>query len=460
MGTIPAVKRPWPHTGIFSAWVFRFLLAAVFFAGTGNHAARAQSSDVISTGAPPADTYWITVPLLRDTYDSAYQINLINPQSGADTERAWSQTKSVVFYGLGVLGVLFAMPEDMTGWDQDLRIFEKWSHNVTEGPEWDRNNWAYNYIGHTYFGGVYYQVARKSGYRQWDSFIYSFLMSTFYWEYGIEAGAEIPSIQDIAVTPLMGWVYGEWAYQTEIKIRAGNHRVLGSRVLGGIALFFLDPVDSLGRGINRLTGKPLIKAGYGYITCQTDPTGASPALLCLNLTIPLGAEDEQPPPSGPRFDHDPVDTGIVGMSIGTCHIITDDHWHMEDGPGRRVTLGLYPTRRLSFRMAYARGDLEDRLTGDELRYENYSLDGQYYFRTRRRVRPYLTAGLGEQMWDTDKTRIDFQWNAGLGLLIHLHRKWALQADWINYFSPESETRDQTLGIGLTYRFGEGEHEGR
>ena len=442
-------------------WVFRFVVAAVFLAGAVNNTACARSSGVISTGAPPPEVYWIPATTSPDAYSSAYRINLFNPQSGADTERAWSQTKSVIFYGFGVLGVLFAMPEDMTGWDQDLRIFKKWSQNIAEGPEWDRNNWAYNYIGHTYFGGVYYQVARKSGYRQWDSFIYSFLMSTFYWECGIEAGAEVPSIQDIVVTPVMGWVYGEWAYQTEIRIRESNRRVLGSRALGGVALFFLDPVDSLGRGINRLTGKRLIKAGYGYVTYQTDPNDGSGPALYFNMTIPLGItdEEEEPLPSPPRFDHDPIDTGIVGMSLGFCQVILNDHWNVEDGIGRRVTLGLYPTRRFSLRMAYARSDLEDQLTGDEIRYENYSLDGQYYFRTNRRLRPYLTAGLGEQVWDTDETRIDFQWNAGCGLHCRLNRKWALQADWINYFSTESETRDQTVGIGLTYRFGEGEHAG-
>jgi len=353
------------------------------------------------------------------------------------------------------------MPEDTTGWDQDLRIFNKWSQNITEGPEWDRNNWAYNYIGHTYFGGVYYQVARKSGYRQWDAFLYSFLMSTFYWECGIEAGAEVPSIQDIVVTPVMGWVFGEWAYQTEINIRENNSRVLGSRALGNVTLFFLDPVDTLGRGINRLTGKPLIKAGYGYVTCRTDPADGTPPALYLNLTIPLGAAgpDEPDLPLKPRFDNDPVDTGMVGLSIGYAHVMPDDRWNMEDGPGRRVTLGLYPTPRWSFRMAYTRSDLNDRLTDTDVRYESYSFDGQHYFRSHHRIRPYLTAGLGEQVRDTDENRIDFQWNAGLGLHWHLNPKWALQAEWITYFSPESETRDQIAGIELLYRFGDGEHDG-
>ena len=112
---------------------------------------------------------------------------------------------------MGVAGVLALMPESITNWEKDdVQLMNKWWDNVQSGPVWDRDDHVINYIGHPYFGGVYYQAARKSGYRQWDAFMYSTLMSTFYWEYGIEAFAEVPSIQDLVVTPTLGWVYGEW----------------------------------------------------------------------------------------------------------------------------------------------------------------------------------------------------------------------------------------------------------
>ena len=82
-------------------------------------------------------------------YANLYKIALFSTPNSEDGERLWSQTKSVARY--------------------------------------------INYTGHSYFGCVYYQSTRKSGYRQLDGFIYSALMSTFYWEYGIEAFAEMPA---------------------------------------------------------------------------------------------------------------------------------------------------------------------------------------------------------------------------------------------------------------------------
>lgn len=119
-------------------------------------------------------------------YDSPYRVSLFNPQNGEDSERLWSQTKSIFAYGVGVAGVLALMPESITNWEKDdIKLMNKWWDNVRSGPVWDRDDHVINYIGHPYFGGVYYQAARKSGYRQWDAFMYSTLMSTFYWEYGI-----------------------------------------------------------------------------------------------------------------------------------------------------------------------------------------------------------------------------------------------------------------------------------
>jgi len=198
---------------------------------------------------------------------SPYKVSLWNPQNNEDKDRLWSQTKLLFGLGLGAMGVISLIPEDVSNWDfGDGKPVQKWWDNVRSGPIWDEDVWHINYIGHTYFGGVYYQVARKSGYNQWDSFTYSALMSTFYWEYGLEAFAEVPSIQDLAVTPIGGWIYGEWAYEKEKEIIANDGMALGSEFWGSTALFFLDPVDKIGAGINHMLGKKLIRSGAATIS--------------------------------------------------------------------------------------------------------------------------------------------------------------------------------------------------
>ncbi|MGB5446971.1 MAG: DUF3943 domain-containing protein, partial [Psychromonas sp.] len=236
--------------------------------------AEPDSAETVPYYTKASNSVWETKDIDPSFYDSPYTISLFNAQHGEDSKRLADQTYTVLGTGFGVLGVLALMPTSVTNWqDQDESLANKWLGHVKEGPVWDRDEWYLNIVGHGYFGGVYYQAARKSGYRQWDSFIYSFMMSAFYWEYGMEAFAEVPSIQDLIVTPVLGWVYGEWAFHSEQDIRLNGGTVLGSQWLGNSALFLLDPVDSIGRNVNNLFGRDILKAGTGYLTYRQEPIG-------------------------------------------------------------------------------------------------------------------------------------------------------------------------------------------
>ncbi len=445
------------HIYLACRWAIWISLLGPLFA-LGAHGQTNAYSETYRTW--PTNSYWTMLERSPDSYDTPYKITLFNPQNGEDSQRAWSQTKSVFVYGLGVVAFLAVLPESATGWDTESDVLSKWAENVKAGPVWDHDNFAYNYVGHTYFGGVYYQVARKSGYRQWDSFIYTFLMSTFYWEYGVEALAEIPSVQDLAVTPLLGWVYGEWAYQKELKLREQNGEALGSKTLGNISLFLLDPIDSIGRGVNRVAGRQWVKAGHGYFSYTAAPVeDNTDHTVYLNLKVPIGGSygPEIHEPVQIDYRNDPVNTGIVGISLGGGQTNPDKEWGVDDSSYKKITLGLYFSPRISSRLSYAWGDADVLATGLPVRYENYSLDTQCYFNIKRKLRPFVSAGFGEQMWDKDNDMKDFLLNAGLGIHYQIHNKWALQADWINYFSTAKDTHDQLMSASIVYRFGRGEH---
>lgn len=181
-----------------------------------------------------------------DCVAQGYEVTLFSPCTGEDSERLWRQTKIMMVAGVGVAAFIAILPEDISGWEKGTwergDLIDQWYENVKAGPVWDEDVWYINLIGHPYFGGVYYIGARKSGYNQWNSFVYTTLMSTFYWEYGLEAFAEVPSIQDLFVTPIGGWLYGEWAYHKEKEIRRNGNLAMGSEFWGSISLFLLDPV--------------------------------------------------------------------------------------------------------------------------------------------------------------------------------------------------------------------------
>ncbi len=85
-------------------------------------------------------------------------------------------------------------------------------------PVWDKDPWAMNYVAHPLNGALYYQVSREKGYSAWKSFAYTAYKSTF-WEYGIEATMERPSIQDLIVTPVAGYILGEGTHYLTKQMR-------------------------------------------------------------------------------------------------------------------------------------------------------------------------------------------------------------------------------------------------
>ena len=88
-------------------------------------------------------------------------------------------------------------------------------------------------------------AARTCGFNFWQSMLYSACISTIGWEFGIEACMERPSYQDIFITPLVGSIMGEGFYRLKRLIVDRDYYVLGSRAIGHILAFFLDPVNEV-----------------------------------------------------------------------------------------------------------------------------------------------------------------------------------------------------------------------
>lgn len=172
---------------------------------------------------------------------------IYNPQR--DPKRLLYNTGLFAATAVGAFGLLWIAPESISKWDKDeIRengIMTKWKQNVKAGPVFDEDDFVMNYIIHPWAGGVYYMTARGSGYKPWECFTYSFLMSTFFWEYGIEAFAEIPSWQDLVVTPIAGSIAGELFFVAKKKIIQKDRRILKSKALGNTTLFIMDPFNEL-----------------------------------------------------------------------------------------------------------------------------------------------------------------------------------------------------------------------
>jgi hypothetical protein len=169
--------------------------------------------------------------------------------------------KDTLYMQVGLISgvvALYFLPESVSKWSPEQKKMKKmdykWLENVKEGPVVDKDDFFINYIGHPVSGAYYYTVARNDGYGCFGSFIYSFFISTFVWEYGYESFAEVPSVQDIISTPVVGAIMGEGLYHLEKQLDKNHGLIYGSRALGNIAYVFLNPLGRLSQSLDNTFG--------------------------------------------------------------------------------------------------------------------------------------------------------------------------------------------------------------
>lgn len=181
---------------------------------------------------------------------SIYELPYSMRGSAPDWHRMWINTAVLCGAYVGTLFVLEMLPEDATSWNraelQKDPFYKRWYMNVFKnGPEWDHDNPIFNYVLHPYAGAAYFMAARSCGFNFYQSLLYSACISTIGWEFGIEACMERPSIQDIFVTPLVGSALGELFYKLKRHIVSHDYTLWGSRLLGNVVVFFVDPVNEV-----------------------------------------------------------------------------------------------------------------------------------------------------------------------------------------------------------------------
>lgn len=206
-------------------------------------------------------------------YRKEIELNsLVTPQKSLAGD-----TRNILYGSVGMAGLIFMMPESISKWDKSKLgngVLDQYLENVKAGPVTDQDDWAINYIGHPISGAAYYMVARHANLSMMSSFGYSVIMSTFFWEYGVEAFAEVPSRQDLWITPVIGSIFGELFYRWESKIKSNENRVLGSKRLGNFFLVLFNPAGRLSAKINHFFDRKIIQtAQTNLITSRKKFTG-------------------------------------------------------------------------------------------------------------------------------------------------------------------------------------------
>ena len=151
----------------------------------------------------------------------------------------------------------------------------------------------------------------------------------------------------------------------------------------------------------------------------------------------------------------PIDYSVVFISGSYGYTAYDSERNVRDDSIRGMALGLHLTRQWSASMFYSRADPESTV-GEDYRYENYYIQGKYYFRGETSLRPYIVLGIGEVMIDKKQVSSDTAIHSGVGVHWVLSPKWALQFDYRYFYEKKNSHTDQSVMSTLVYRFGNGE----
>ena len=190
------------------------------------------------------------------------------------TELAYMQV-----FAVASIGVIALLPESISKWSSKDKTFtntqnllEKHTANIAKGPVWDNDTWQINYIGHSVTGAYFYVWGRQSGLTWQESAILSTLMSTFYWEYGWEAFAEVPSIQDLIITPVLGSLLGECTNHLYNQVMKNDGKIYNSVILGTIGRALLNPIGEMNTYLDKTFDRANIEISVDYAYNQNKDT--------------------------------------------------------------------------------------------------------------------------------------------------------------------------------------------
>lgn len=169
-------------------------------------------------------------------------------ESTLGLESAYLATLSVV-----PMALLWTLPPEQSQWYDKPELtsnalYLRWRANISRGPVWDGDMRFFNSYGHIHSGAAYAMICLNNGLDALACTAYASVVSLS-WEYGPEAIIEVPSYQDILMTGLVGARVGLEFYRWQQSLKRSGGTLLGSRVLGAVAGFALNPFGKITRGL-------------------------------------------------------------------------------------------------------------------------------------------------------------------------------------------------------------------
>jgi Domain of unknown function (DUF3943) len=225
-----------------------------------------------------------------------HELSVLGPQDApSSTSERFAELLEKSAYvstvDVGIILVMRQLPTSFTKWTADSSTekipLRQWQKHVTPPPVFDKDLPTVN-VSHAYSGSGYYTLCRNTpGFSNQETrhmlecLAYAAVMSTF-WEYGVEAFMEVPSIQDLIVTPVGGAVLGEIFHRLQRQIVANGGELLGSKLLGRVVIVLLNPLEEVVQVLRVVAGPVVdqydlrLQVTYGNLTPDLRPPAFDP----------------------------------------------------------------------------------------------------------------------------------------------------------------------------------------
>jgi hypothetical protein len=212
----------------------------------------AQSLAVRPPGRVDARKPGTSCVLTRGTDEATREMGeFVRLTPGPDASGRRSDTLHFLSYQGASIVILYALPESVTGWTDEQKenysLKQWWDH--VQNPVWDTDKFYLNYVLHPYWGAAYFVRSRERGYGEQASFWYAAALSASY-EFGVEALFENPSIQDLIVTPVGGWLVGRYFMTVRENILANAADVSELPFQQRAVLTLTDPLGAINRTVD------------------------------------------------------------------------------------------------------------------------------------------------------------------------------------------------------------------
>lgn len=145
-----------------------------------------------------------------------------------------------IVWSVSINGLVYSFDRIVSKSKVNANPFKTALDNINGKYVFDTSLFITNFIGHPYHGALYTMAARSNGLSYYMAIPYNFLGS-YMWEIGAEA--ELPSINDLIVTPLSGVMVGEMLFRVSESFYHSGSKAKK------IASYVINPISIVERNV-------------------------------------------------------------------------------------------------------------------------------------------------------------------------------------------------------------------